>query len=235
MKQETNPKVQNQKKFLKYEDCIEVIEREISKRRSQWQLSSIHWMDFDDVAQILRIHIHNKWDKYDQGKPLGPWLAQVMVNQIINLIKNQYGNYARPCLGCAAAEPDDLCSVYEKQCDKCPIYKKWLKNKKRAYDLKLPLSLEFHSQEVDGMPSQYINFDTAAANLHDKMSHILKKKEWIVYKHLYIDNLKEEDLAILLNFKTTEVGRIAGYKQIKNIKKKIMVKVRKIVKDIDIV
>ena len=88
----------------KFENCIEDINREIAKRRNKWNLTALCWMDFEDVSQILRIHIHKKWHMYDSEKPLGPWVNRIISNQIKNLIRNNYGNFARPCLKCAAAE-----------------------------------------------------------------------------------------------------------------------------------
>lgn len=86
-------------------------------------------MDFNDVSQILRIHINNKWPLYDQKQPLAPWVNRIISNQIKNLIRNNYGNYSRPCLKCSAAEGEDLCKIYGKQCGACPLYKKWEKRK----------------------------------------------------------------------------------------------------------
>ena len=104
------------RKKLKFEDCIEKINQEIAKRKNKWNLTAINWMDFDDVSQILRLHIYKKWDLYDQSQPLAPWLNRIISNQIKNLIRNNYGNYSRPCLKCAAAESNDLCKIYEKHC-----------------------------------------------------------------------------------------------------------------------
>ena len=72
------------KKKLKFEDCIESIDTEISKRRSRWNLTALSWMDFSDVSQILRIHIYKKWDMYDPSKPLKPWINRIISNQIKN-------------------------------------------------------------------------------------------------------------------------------------------------------
>ena len=44
-----------------FEDFIEVIDREILKRKPKWNLKSLAWIDYDDVSQIIRIHIHKKW------------------------------------------------------------------------------------------------------------------------------------------------------------------------------
>ena len=115
-----------------FEESIHLIDEEIKKRRSKWNLTALAWMDYDDVSQIIRIHIHKKWDMYDPIKPLGPWLNRIISNQIKNLIRNHYGNYSRPCLRCAAAEGDSLCEIYQKQCSSCPLFAEWEKNKKKA-------------------------------------------------------------------------------------------------------
>ncbi len=59
------------------------------------------------------------------------------------------------------------------------------------------------------------------------MKAVLKPVEWSVYQHLYIDQKSEEETAKLMGYRTSEKGRQPGYKQIKNIKKSIIVKVKK--------
>ena len=73
----------NQKaKRPEFEDVIDKINLEISKRRGKWNLTILAWMDFDDVSQIIRIHIWKKWKMYDPEKPLAPWLNRIISNQI---------------------------------------------------------------------------------------------------------------------------------------------------------
>lgn len=220
-----------------FEEVIGEIDNEINKRRAKWNLTALAWLDFNDVAQIIRIHIYNKWHLYNWPKPLAPWVNTIISNQIRNLIRNNYGNYSRPCLKCAAAESDNLCSIYEKQSNVCPLVANWEKTKKSAHDTKLPVSLENHTQEVFNMSHDAIDIERSSANLHDKMHKTLKPAEWKVYKLLYIDHCNEEEVAKLMGYRTSEIGRKQGYKQIKNIKKAIMVKVHKCLNngDIDIV
>ena len=215
-------------KKLKFEDCIDQIDIEIIKRKNKWNLTALAWMDFDDVSQILRIHIFKKWHLYDQTKRLNPWIHRIISNQIKNLIRNNYGNYVRPCVKCAAAEGEDLCAIYKKQSATCPLYKNWYKNKKSAYDTKLPIALENHSQEAYAIQNQSsFDIDGASKKLHKKMKATLKANEWLVYKYLYIDFLSEEEAAKKMGYKTTEKNRSPGYKQIKNLKKSIITKVKK--------
>ena len=74
-------------KELHFEDCIDIIDTEITKRKNKWNLTALAWMDFDDVSQILRIHIFRKWHLYDQTKKLTPWINRIISNQIKNLIR----------------------------------------------------------------------------------------------------------------------------------------------------
>ena len=216
---------------LTFEGSINVIDAEIQKRRGKWNLTILAWMDFDDVAQIVRIHIWKKWQMYDQRKPLAPWLNRIISNQIKNLIRNNYGNFSRPCLKCAAAEGENLCSIYGKQCASCPLYANWEKTKKKAHDTKLPVSLENHIQEVSLMEHQTSDLEAAAEKLHMAMMKVLKPFEWNVYKKLYIENMDEEETAKAMGYKTNEKNRSPGYKQLKNVKKTILEKAKKILKD----
>lgn len=210
-----------------FESLIDVINSEIIKRKSKWNLTAINWMDFNDVAQILRIHIYKKWHLYDHKKPLAPWVNRIISNQIKNLIRNNYSNFTRPCLKCAAAEGEDGCTIYNTQCNSCPLYANWEKSKKNAHDTKLTLSIENHSQEINDMPINNFDMEQTAKSIHSKMQKVLKPIEWKVYQYLYIDGKDEEQTAKLMGYRTSEKNRIAGYKQIKNIKKIIIFKVKK--------
>ena len=211
---------------IKFEDSIDIISEEIKKRKGKWTLTSIAWMDFEDISQILKIHIFKKWHLYDQTKPILPWLNRIISNQLKNLVRNNYTNYCKPCLRCAAAEPDSSCSIYGAQDSRCPLYKRWVMKKKSAYDVKMALPLENHRNEVNEGADQP-NLSNGIAKLHDKLKQILKPNEWLVYQSFYIDNESELDIAKKLNFKTTERNRNPGYKQIKNIQKSIINKAKK--------
>lgn len=216
----------NKKKKLRFEDCIHEIDFEIIKRKRKWSLSTISWMDFEDVSQILRTHIFIKWELYDQSKPLAPWLNRIISNQIKNLVRNHYSNFARPCLKCSAAEDSELCSIYGKQDNECPLYAFWEKSKKQAHDVKMPLPLENHAQEIYTNYSDDINLYSNMKRLNEALEKHLKPVEWKVYKLLYIDNIDEDEAAQKMGYKTSEKNRSPGYKQIKNIRKSIIGKAK---------
>jgi hypothetical protein len=124
-----------------------------------------------------------------------------------------------------------LCYIYGKQSEACPLYANWTKTKKQAYDAKLPVCIDDHSHEINS--AEYAGFDVLAMmeKLNVKMEETLKPAEWRIYKALYIDNLSEEDAATLMGYKTNEKNRVPGYKQIKNVKKSIIQKVKKMLND----
>jgi len=220
-----------------FEESLVFINNEINKRKNKWTLTILAWIDYEDVAQILRIHIYKKWHLYDPSHSLGPWVNRIISNQIKNLIRNNYGNYCRPCLKCAASDGSEGCSIYSKQCSACPLFHNWEKTKKVAYDTKLPVSLELHQQEVHNRANESIDIEKTADNIHEKMRLALKPVEYKVYKSLYVDHKTEEEAARLVGYKSSEVGRPPGYKQIKNIQKVIIKKVKEYLNngDIDIV
>jgi DNA-directed RNA polymerase specialized sigma24 family protein len=219
----------------KFENCINLVDEEIKKRRSKWNLTALAWLDFDDVSQIIRLHIFNKWDQYDPKQPLAPWLNRIITNQIKNLIRNNYTNFIKPCARCEAAKGEDGCKIYETQCSACPLYKNWEKNKKAGYAAKMPVPLENYKQEVYHIKNHSdADIEKAGKKLHKRMKEVLKPHEWKIYQYLYIDFMEELDVAKKMGYKTSEKNRSPGYKQIKNVKKKIMIKVKEVLSKEDI-
>lgn len=221
-------------KKARYEDLFEVIDEELNKRRRNWFLSSVAWIDFDDVCQIIRAHIFKKWDQWDQSRPIKPWLNKIIANQMKNILRNHYSNYARPCLNCPFNNDADmnLCSFTKSgnQDSECPLYKKWEGTKKHAYNVKITLSLDSHLHEVNGNSDNHLDMDIqeASAKLTKELKQVLNERQFKAFKLMYIENLSDEEVAAQMGFKSTESGRKAGYKQIKNLKKILKEKAAKI-------
>jgi hypothetical protein len=211
----------------RYEDFSQIIDEEIAKRKYKWALDSLAWMDYKDVSQIIRIHIHAKWHQYDPARPIQPWLNAVIGSQIKNLIRNHYGNYARPCQRCDAALDNEGCKIYNKQCEKCPLFADWKKRKQPAYNIKLPVSMENHNNEVSSMSDESYDISPQIEKVHAKMKDVLKPVEYKVYEGLFILHEDEEKVAAKLGYISNEKGRPPGYKQIKNIRKSIILKVKR--------
>jgi hypothetical protein len=66
------------------------------------------------------------------------------------------------------------------------------------------------------------------------MKSSLSDKHYFIYKMFFVDNLTDDQVAKILKFKTSEKGRKAGYKQIKNLKKMLYIKAQNLLKDNDI-
>jgi DNA-directed RNA polymerase specialized sigma24 family protein len=223
-----------------YEDYSDVIDLELAKRRNNWFLNSVSWIDFDDVSQIIRAHIHKKWDQWDQERPIKPWLNKIISNQFKNILRNNYSNYARPCLNCPFAmegsESQCLFTPSGSQDSSCPLYKKWEKTKKQAYNVKITLSIENHLHEVDKTYTESDqDIEQSIKKLISELKKVLNKRQWQAFDLLFIRNLSDEDAAKEMGFKSSESGRKAGYKQIKNLKNILKEKAEKILSDKGIV
>jgi len=228
-------------KKLTFEECYGEIDQIIAWNRYRWRLNSITWMDYEDVAQILRIHIHTKWDLWDQSRPLRPWISRVVTNHIINLIRNHYTIYAKPCITCKWNQGCNLCELYGDQNSACPTYAKWETGKKSAFEIHNAASIQgsdstsypdehsrnsFSSNNHSDLyqiedKNEYMDTEKLAADLHAKMQGKLSKIQWMVYTYLYIEHKSEEETAKLMGYHSSEEKRSPGYKQIQNIKKQI--------------
>lgn len=222
-----------------FEENISIIDEELKKRRNKWYLNNIIHLDFDDVCQIIRQHVYKKWILWDQNRPLRQWLNTVISNQIKNLIRNNYGSFAKPCTSCPfnqGGEVEDLCSFTPSghQNEECPVYAKWAKRKKDAFNVKVPTSYDRHSFEINCEAGSNIDIDSASKKLHEKMKERLTEKQFMVYKMIFIDGISEEQAAINIGYKTSEKNRKAGYGQITNLKKIFRKEAEKILQEEDI-
>jgi hypothetical protein len=219
-----------------YEDKSETIDREINKRRSKWQLKAIAWMDFEDVRQLLRIHIYKKWSLWDQSRPIEPWLNAIITNQMNNLIRDNLWSFSRPCLRCDANQGGDLCGIYTEQCCKCPLYLKWYKKKKKVHDLKIPTSYHDERNNTDNSTfflekDTFIDYDVSIEKIHLEMENRLKPSQYLIYKMLFIECLSEDDVAKKCKYKADKYNKKRKYKPIENHKKKFMEVAREIILD----
>lgn len=220
-----------------FEECYPIIDSVVKKYKNRWQLKAINWMDFHDVEQLIKIHIHKKWHLWNQDMPLEPWVATIAGNRIKNLIRNHYGNYASPCVRCPYNMGDDLCGWTKsgKQNTTCPQYKKWSEFKKDGYGIKIPLPLENHQTEADQQQCSHIDFEEPIVKLNELMRRNLSEIHYQAYIKLFFENQSDEEVAKFMGYKSNEKNRTAGYKQIKNIKKMLQEKARQIINEHDII
>lgn len=221
----------------KFEDYIDVIETAIRKQRSRWRLDCISWFDYEDVEQIIKIHIYKKWGMWKQELPLEPWINTIVTNQIKNQVRNHYGNYVRPCVNCEFNTGDDSCSFTSSktQSGECPDYRKWEKTKKAAFDLKITVSSDDHLYEMGYSPEKEMCFDSCVDKLNAHMQKALSEIHYRAYYMLFFEESSEEDVAKFMGYKTNEKKRKAGYRQVKNLKKMFMEKAAEIIREHDII
>jgi DNA-directed RNA polymerase specialized sigma24 family protein len=222
--------------MYQFEDKLQEIEKALEKKRSKWDLDAIPSVDYDDIKQIIMTHIYKKWHLWDQSKPIEPWLNRVVSNQFKNLLRNHYGNYVRPCLRCPHNSGADTCSKTKQgiQNSSCKDFADWEKRKKSAYDIKLAVTIENHTNEVQGRQDNFIDLQRATEKLSIELKPELTEKQYRAFRMLFIENHSEEKVANYLGYKTSEKKRSAGYKQIKNLKKIFQEKVKNILKEKDI-
>ncbi len=214
-----------------YEDRVEEIDKAISQHSHRWLLKARLDISWDDVAQIIRIHIFNKFSQWDQTRDIAPWLHRIIRNQIVNVLRNVYSSMSRPCLRCPANVGDDLCTIYRKQCAECPLFAKWEKTKKRKANVHLPVSLESHVETMSQVPNSDINFDKAIPLLNQRLKLVLKPNEWQFYDLMYIQNKSDAEVVKIMDFKNTEKKASHRFKRMLQIKKSIMDKARAILQE----
>lgn len=231
-------------KKIQFEDQYDLVYQSVSKRKHKWFLKTFNSLDWEDVKFIIIHHIYKKWNLWDQKRPLEPWLNRIISNQIKNLLRNNYGNFARPCVSCPFntsgtvdydIDNNNSCewTKTKKQDCSCPLFKKWSKTKKHSFNLNTASSID--AADFPMQCTQNFDIELASNKLHTLMKIKLSEKQYRIYKMLFIDKLDPKDVAVELGYKSNEKGRSAGYKQIKNFEKTFKVLAKKIIKNNDII
>lgn len=225
---------------MSFEEALPIINELLSKNKHKWLIKALPWLSWEDVEQIIRLHIFKKFHLFDQKQKLEPWANMIINNQMINLSRNVYLSMERPCLqngGCAFNEGNDHCSFTPSgnQCSECPLYAKWEKTKKHSHNINLPLSLVNHEQEVFDIPTEDVNLDKAILQFNEKIKEKLTKIEYKIYHYIYIQHLSDLSVAEKMGYLSNEKNRKAGYATILRIKKKIWKVANEIKHEIDFI
>jgi DNA-directed RNA polymerase specialized sigma24 family protein len=222
---------------LKFEDKIGELDELLSRYRPKWQLSAISWMDYDDVCQIIRIHAHKKWHLWDQARPFKPWASMLISHQMMNLVRNLYSNYARPCLKCPHYAGGESCLLTKSgnQDEECAIFAKWRKKKEKTYNLKLPLPIEDGVFLGQTHIDDHFDYDSSEQKLHSRMLSLLSDKNKEIYTKLFIEGQSDEEVAKFFNFKPDSLKRkTPRYKQLANLKIKFQEMAAEVIQNYDI-
>lgn len=220
---------------MQFEEKIDEVNQAIASKRFLWDLYAISYIDYDDVAQQIRIHISKKMHLFNPSKgTFLNWASKIVQRKIKNIKRDNYGKLAPPCNRCPFNNGDNHCAFTNSgvRDTSCGAYKKWSRLKKDAYSLKLTLPIE----EYDGnVVHSDFDIEKGISQLNEVMKEKLNTKQYIVYKMIYIDNNTEEEVAKVLSFKSSnKEGRSAGYRQISNLKRQIYQIASQAVREMDL-
>ena len=177
-----------------FSDKIVEIDLLLERSRKKWHLDAVQWMDYDDVCQIIRLHISKKWEQWDQERTFGPWCNRIISNQIKNIIRDNYTSFQKPCLKCPHYTSDNGCAFTSSgvQDTSCDDYAKWYKKKKNNHDVKLTLSMENQVLDHAVCINNEFDYDHSVNRLHFEVLKRIEDKDLrSIYKSLYIDEKEE--------------------------------------------
>lgn len=180
--------------MFQFSDKSDEIDLLLARSKKKWTLDAVQWMDYEDVSQLIRMHIHDKWDLWDQTRTFGPWCNTVISHQIFNLTRNNYTSFQKPCLKCPHYMSDTHCSLTKsgQQDTSCDIYAKWSKKKKYVHDIRLPLSIENQVLDNSVCVNDQFDYDKSIPLLHKKvMEKIQNDKHKTIYQMLYVECLDD--------------------------------------------
>ena len=223
-------------KKISFEEALPIIDSLLSRNKGKWTLKAILHTDYEDVCQIIRLHIFNKWSQYNPKHQLEPWVNTIILNQMRNIRRNIYDSCSRPCLKCVYNQGGESCgwTKSNSQTDECPLFKKWCSGKKYAHNIKLPVSMENHINEVNEIPEYSLNIEKFLPIVAKHLEKKLKPAEYRVFEMLFIKGMSNDEVAIIMGFSGNETNRKPGYGRIAQIKRKIIQKAKEMKDDIDL-
>lgn len=185
--------------MLNFEDKIDSINELIQKNKNRWHLSDIGGFSFDDLAQIIRIHIFNKWSLWDQARPFEHWCNRIIINQIKNTVRNRYLRDAPPCSSCPFDRGGDFCGYTPSgiKCSQCPSFKKWSRKKRNKFYLKTPTSIDstgFIEQKDFWDPVSSVKIEESIPKFHIFICQFLNQKMQNFYTLIYVNSLNDEQI-----------------------------------------
>jgi RNA polymerase sigma factor (sigma-70 family) len=197
-------------------------------------------MDFDDVASIVMTKVFRVYPSFDESKgEFSHWLSKVISRAIINVLRDNYTKFVRPCVadgGCRWNGGGEICEKTPsgRQCEECPAYKVWSLNKKQQHNLSQTLPVENHRIEVESIQADFLDIGTAKGVIDTKIKERLTKHEYRIYRMLYIQGKSEAEVGEALKYKKTNSGMYGGYQQILKAKKRFVELAKEIIEEEDL-
>ena len=212
------------KTFTEVEPIIDSI---LEKNRPKWKLGAVKFYDFDDFKQDLKIHVYEKFDKWNQSRAFEPWCSAVIHNQIQNKKRNLWRNHEKPCADCYFNKGMGMCGFTKSgdQCGECQHYRHWEKKKQAAYNMKMACPVETEDGEILFDTPEEIDYDKFLSILDREMNSRVKSEEiplvtYKIFKLNFIEGLTDEEIARKMGYKTRENDRSAGYRTLASHRKK---------------
>lgn len=208
----------NGKKYS-FEECQSVIFVEIKKRRKKWMLDKIAYMDFDDVVQIVQLHIYKKWHLWDQNQPLLLWLNKTVSNQLINQCRNHYLSRTCICVSCPLNLGGGVCREYgNTRNNDCQTYNIWATSKKFDKEqVNFPVSI--HELEENAQEKLICQNSLRPMYDIDKFHELLLKKltplQKQIYTWMYLESKSDEEISKLMGYaQSSQLKRVNGYRML---------------------
>ena len=214
--------------MAKFEDYSKELDSLLKSAEQKWGLN-LPSVSYEDIAQIIRLHIYNKFYLWDFKKAkFATWAKKVISNQITNLKKKYYLRFCSPCFHCKFNQGGDACARNPsgKKNEECKEFLKWSKGKSAGQNINFAQSLDekFEDNEETSkiqVSGDLINMSEATARLHELMLGALEDKLHKFYTLRYIEGHGDDLIALAFGFTTTEEGRAPGYRQIYNMEAEI--------------
>lgn len=177
-----------------FNENYETLKECLKNRKHRWKLSSLAYMDYNDVSQLLTEHLYNKLHLYDEKQPFLRWCQKLITNRMMNLVRDNYGNFAPPCKGCPYNEEDKMCSHTASgyKDSGCKAFAKWSKNKKDGYNLKLALSMnhpDYIELRENSLSSE--SDEVTEEKLIEAMRESLDGLQLTIFEKIFIDKMKD--------------------------------------------
>jgi len=200
---------------LTFEDAYPKIKKLLDGKRHTLHLKAVPYLGWEDFCQDVLLHIYKKWSLYDQNRKLEPWLNAVIGSKFKNFLRDHYYRHQAPCARCPLHHMEECFYTDSGVPDtSCCFFRRWVEKNKNGYDIKLPLPISNHEQEVHAMEDGQMDYTKAKTQFEKKFFPILTPFESKVYVLLYQKNMSEIEASKVLGFKP-EKARKDGSKLVR--------------------
>jgi hypothetical protein len=194
------------KSNLTYEDVSDTIEELIALKRRNWRIPSV---DFNDVAQEIRIFVSKILNKYEDSRGnLRSFLSFCMDNFLRNYIRDQFFDFSPPCetANCIFFDKKkDACAANP---EKCKRYIKYHINKENFARIRFALSIDTPYDGDEANSFKRVQNIGVRSNICENLDAVIIEEE--VRKRLTLQQGKVYEL-LKLGYTIPEISKILNY------------------------